>query len=197
MHSFPAMVGCMSNIQEVNFLKKLLILWIVLSVLLTFCACQARDGTSSAPKPVPVPTAEIPSESEEIPEPQYVEPSSAASQSDELDWLPGEYIAQDPDLEVQYRPVLTLAQNGTFVLTVNLFSAMGEITGTYTTNGVELQLQVETLNYEGFAGDDVREIKFDIVSDHSLMYRSNNSDQEQALGTMQPYDLLEKDLSVS
>ncbi len=63
-----------------------------------------------------------------------------------------------------YLPSLLLNPDGTFVLTENLFAGMGHYYGTYTIDDYTLDLKVDSTDFSGFAGDDVKEIRFEALS---------------------------------
>lgn len=72
-----------------------------------------------------------------------------------------------------YRPELVLEPDGTFVLTENLFSGMGHYSGTYTAQDYNLTLHVEKIDFSGFAGDNVTEIRFEALSPDVLQLMSD------------------------
>ena len=67
-----------------------------------------------------------------------------------------------------YLPSLLLNPDGTFVLTENLFAGMGHYSGTYTIDDYVLDLHVDSIDFSGFAGDDVKEIRFEALSQDVL-----------------------------
>ncbi|MBR2677266.1 MAG: hypothetical protein IKE28_10195 [Solobacterium sp.] len=67
-----------------------------------------------------------------------------------------------------YLPSLLLNPDGTFVLTENLFAGMGHYSGTYTIDDYILDLHVDSVDFSGFAGDDVKEIRFEALSQDVL-----------------------------
>ena len=67
-----------------------------------------------------------------------------------------------------YLPELVLNPDGTFVLTENLFEGMGHYSGTYTAEDYNLTLHVSSVDFSGFAGDDVKEIRFEALSEDVL-----------------------------
>ena len=64
-----------------------------------------------------------------------------------------------------YVPSLSLFSDGTFALTENLYDGMGHYYGTYAFDSGFLTLTVTEIDFKGFAGDDVREIHFEIMQD--------------------------------
>lgn len=74
------------------------------------------------------------------------------------------YISASNQFSDPYRPQLVLEPDGRFVLTENLYEGMGHYSGTWTKDDYILILQVEQTDFSGFAGDDVKEIRFEALS---------------------------------
>lgn len=78
------------------------------------------------------------------------------------------YISDSEMFSSPYCPTLVLEPDGTFELTENLFEGMGHYRGTYTVDDIYLTLQVESTDFSGFAGDDVKVIAFEALSEDVL-----------------------------
>ena len=74
------------------------------------------------------------------------------------------YINENGLFEDPYKPTLELNNDGTFVLTENLYEGMGHYTGHYTKQDINLTLYVEEKDFNGFAGDNISTIEFEIMS---------------------------------
>ena len=74
------------------------------------------------------------------------------------------YISDSDWFSSPYCPTLQLNPDGTFTLTENLFSGMGHYTGTYDIEDINLTLNVEQIDFSGFAGDDIKTIRFEVLS---------------------------------
>ena len=75
------------------------------------------------------------------------------------------YVSSSDWFDEPYCPTLQLDPDGTFELTENLFEGMGHYTGTYEMDDINLTLTVKSTDFKGFAGDDVKEIRFEVMSD--------------------------------
>lgn len=75
------------------------------------------------------------------------------------------YISDSDMFSDPYRPTLILETDGTFELTENLFEGMGHYKGTYTVDDIYLTLNVESTDFSGFAGDNVKVIEFEALSE--------------------------------
>ncbi len=100
---------------------------------------------------------------------------------------PGEYIHQDRTVEEQYWPTLQLDTDGSFTFTVNLLSSMGQITGQYSVQDQKVVLTVGKRDFDGFLGDDVKLIYFDVASEDSLLFRG--TDTGEPIGMTEEMDL--------
>lgn len=77
------------------------------------------------------------------------------------------------ELNEEYRPYVVLNADGTFVLGENLYVGMGEYTGSYSqVNGV-ITLTVKSINFSGFAGDNLKIIEFSIESETVLYLQTD------------------------
>ena len=85
------------------------------------------------------------------------------------------------------QPTLVLEEDGSFTFTVNLLSSMGQITGQYTAQDQKVVLTVGKLDFQGFLGDDVKLIYFDVASEDSLLFRG--TDTEEPIGMTEELDL--------
>ncbi|MEM1483705.1 hypothetical protein V6615_02380 [Oscillospiraceae bacterium PP1C4] len=119
------------------------------------------------------------------------EAASSAAVHDYND-LAGTYLFETREVDEPYRPKLVLNADGTFEFTVNLLTQMGNIDGTYSADGSTVLLTVETIDFDGFQGEHVKTITFDVSSDKNLMYRSTDSGDDQPIGMTNPYDLFKK-----
>ena len=100
---------------------------------------------------------------------------------------PGEYVHEDRTVEERYWPVLELDEDGSFTFTVNLLSSMGHITGQYSAQDQKVVLTVGKLDFDGFLGDDVKLIYFDVASEDSLLFRG--TDTGEPIGMTEELDL--------
>ena len=75
------------------------------------------------------------------------------------------YISSNKSFEGKYSPMLELDPDRTFILTENLYSGMGHYYGTYEVDEYVLTLHVSKTDFSGFAGDDVKEIRFEALSE--------------------------------
>ncbi|HIX65783.1 MAG TPA: hypothetical protein H9736_05985 [Candidatus Anaerotruncus excrementipullorum] len=112
-------------------------------------------------------------------------PQAPSRQS--LHAAPGEYVHEDRTVEERYWPTLVLEEDGSFTFTVNLLSSMGQITGQYTAQDQKVVLTVGKLDFQGFLGDDVKLIYFDVASEDSLLFRG--TDTEEPIGMTEELDL--------
>ena len=78
------------------------------------------------------------------------------------------YVSSSKMFSEPYLPELVLNPDGTFVLTENLFEGMGHYSGTYTAEDYNLTLHVSSVDFSGFAGDDVKEIRFEALTEDVL-----------------------------
>lgn len=172
-------------------MKKICCLLALAACVLMLSACESRSTLPSSSSQEESQSSEAPPSSSD---PVFVPPSSEPVPTYDFTTLAGKYVSQDLEIEAKFRPELTLREDGTFSFYINLLSAMGTATGTYEINGVEMVLSIQSVDFEGFSGDDATQFLFDIVSDHSLMFRGVDADAEQSIGSTQPYDLFEKTL---
>ena len=133
-------------------MKKNLLLAASLFLLLTGCASSSAQNAddapaetlASAPQATPASTpAETPAETE----------TQAKEGS-------GTFISTNPSFAGADRPSVTFSESGTFVLSENLLSRMGEYSGTYTFDGTAYECTVDHISFSGFSGDDLRTIVF-------------------------------------
>ena len=78
------------------------------------------------------------------------------------------YVSSSDMFSEPYLPELVLNPDGTFVLTENLFEGMGHYSGTYTAEDYNLTLHVSSVDFSEFAGDDVKEIRFEALTEDVL-----------------------------
>lgn len=120
------------------------------------------------------------------------EVSSAEQPADNQGTVVGAYTFEARGVEERHAPSLLLREDGTFCFTVNLLTDMGKIDGSYTTDEVSVTLTVEAVDFEGFQGDDVKTIRFDISSEEGLLYRGTDAGEDEPLGMTNPYDIFRK-----
>ena len=111
--------------------------------------------------------------------PEGVAMQSAAAQAG---ITPGVYVHTAREIEQAYRPRLELYEDGTCAFTVNLLSAMGRLEGLYAVDGDWLTVTVQSLDFTGFAGDDVKELTFELVGPGRLMFRGTDNPDAPYLG---------------
>lgn len=75
------------------------------------------------------------------------------------------YESTNDSFRAPYVPSLSLFSDGTFAFTENLYDGIGHYYGTYAFDSGSLTLTVTEIDFKGFAGDDVRQIHFEILQD--------------------------------
>ena len=124
-------------------MKKLMTVLVILC-LLFMTGCKKKE-TEPDPVPAPSPASEKEDDTEKITTETYY-------------CISGSYADA-------YRPKLLLLSDQTFVYIENLYEGMGEYRGTYAIEGGQIICSVESVGFEGFAGDDVTEFRFSVKED--------------------------------
>ena len=76
---------------------------------------------------------------------------------------PGTYVSTVEDYFVAgYEPTVTFNDDGTFVMTENLLSGMGEYKGLYQYDGNRYHCIVQSVSFSGYKGQDVKDISFSV-----------------------------------
>jgi len=78
------------------------------------------------------------------------------------------YLVTDANEVEDYNPYVTLSSDGTFFFIENVYEGMNEYKGTYTKDDCYYVLKVESVKLIGFAGSELKEIKFYINDEESI-----------------------------
>lgn len=82
------------------------------------------------------------------------------------------WVLRDPDLLEDYKPLLSLDSAGYFSFKENLYAGMGHYYGVYTENENTIECAVYSIDFSGFAGDDVYTIVFEKTSPTTLTLKT-------------------------
>ena len=78
-------------------------------------------------------------------------------------WAAGEYVSTaDRGFVKGCEPTAVFNSDGTFEVTENLLSRMGKYSGIYQYDGNQYQCKVQSADFSGFKGDDVKFIRFNV-----------------------------------
>lgn len=157
-------------------------LYFLTAVMLLCAACTSKTpapvSVTESPTEVPeeTPIALIPSVSESADtssssvKPAETETAGSLKPEQEVGEVTSirRYVSSSDMFSEPYLPELVLNPDGTFILTENLFEGMGHYSGTYTAEDYNLTLHVSSVDFSGFAGDDVKEIRFEALSEDAL-----------------------------
>ncbi len=166
--------------KEDTFVKRKL--YFLTAVMLLCAACTSKTpapvSVTESPTEVPeeTPIALIPSVSESADtssssvKPAETETAGSLKPEQEVGEVTSirRYVSSSDMFSEPYLPELVLNPDGTFILTENLFEGMGHYSGTYTAEDYNLTLHVSSVDFSGFAGDDVKEIRFEALSEDAL-----------------------------
>ncbi len=119
--------------------------------------------------------------------------------SAEVDYaaLAGEYVFEIKEVDPVNYPTLILREDQTSTFRANLLTHMGNFQGTYALEGQKIRFFVEEKDFDGFACDQVQELRFDLSGGGGLLYRGSDQDEEQVIGMTSPYDLFKRSEEVS
>ena len=70
---------------------------------------------------------------------------------------------------------------------------MGRLEGLYAVDGDWLTVTVQSLDFTGFAGDDVKELTFQLVGPGRLMFRGTDNPDAPYLGATEALDVFTKE----
>lgn len=120
------------------------------------------------------------------------ETSTALREQVDYAALAGDYVFAAEGVDPRNYPTLSLREDQTCCFTVNLLTHMGHMEGSYTVQGSSLEIIVDEVDFDGFIGDDVRELRFDLGGEGIMLYRGSASDEEQVIGMTNPYDIFKR-----
>ena len=72
----------------------------------------------------------------------------------------GTFVSTSKNFVENYEPYITFKDDGTFEMTENLLSGMGNYTGIYQYDGNAFVCKVQTVSFSGYAGADAKQIYF-------------------------------------
>lgn len=143
--------------QKIRVLASVLFLGLLLS------------GCSQKEKPVAAVSSQYKTTDELIQEVEQKEKEESMSRAAQaFGQTAGIYLCNSPEIDSEYWPMLELGVEGKAVFRANLLTGMGELKGNYLVDGDTIQISVETVSFTGFAGENVQDIVFRIVSENTL-----------------------------
>lgn len=145
------------RLQKIRVLASVLFLGLLLS------------GCSQKEKPVAAVSSQYKTTDELIQEVEQKEKEESMSRAAQaFGQTAGIYLCNSPEIDSEYWPMLELGVEGKAVFRANLLTGMGELKGNYLVDGDTIQISVETVSFTGFAGENVQDIVFRIVSENTL-----------------------------
>lgn len=127
------------------------------------------SGCAQEEKPVAAVSSEYKTADELIQEVEQKEKEESMSRAAQaFGQTAGTYLCSSPEIDSAYWPMLELGVDGKAVFRANLLTGMGELKGSYLIDGDTIQISVETVSFTGFAGENVQDIVFRIVSENTL-----------------------------
>ncbi|MCQ2512342.1 MAG: hypothetical protein MJ092_03030 [Lachnospiraceae bacterium] len=83
------------------------------------------------------------------------------------------WVLKDDELINDYKPLISLDSAGYFSFKENLYSGMGHMYGVYTESDKTVECTVYSIDYVGYAGDDVYSIIFEKTSPTTLTLKTD------------------------
>ncbi|MCQ2530059.1 MAG: hypothetical protein MJ086_02230 [Lachnospiraceae bacterium] len=83
------------------------------------------------------------------------------------------WVLKDDELVNDYKPLISLDSAGYFSFKENLYSGMGHMYGAYTESDKTIECTVYSIDYVGYAGDDVYSLTFEKTSPTTLTLKTD------------------------
>jgi len=81
--------------------------------------------------------------------------------------------ASTGDMNPEFYPYFELYEDASFLFYENLYAGMGTYKGKCSFMGSNMSCEVETIDFSGYAGDDVKNINFEFVDENTIILKTD------------------------